>query len=342
MGIFVRRAVAASGLLLVAVLGVGCTTGSDSSAGAATSAAPQARDAATAAGGATSAASSAAASAESDSGSSASGGGGGAGAPEPVVPVDDRQVIRTASVTVGIDVKTTGNGATADNEALTTALDEAGLKVRALAGSTGYVSASDSKGKVSTYTLRIPADGYESVMTSLADIGAITARQEKAEDVTSQMIDIDSRLETMEASVVRVRALLTEATALKDVVALEAELSKREGELESLQRQLASLSGQVGLSTITVVLQGRIVGVPAAAAPPPPPAESTGFTSGLSDGWTAFKSFAKVCLAILGAVLPFIPVVLVLAVIALLVRRRMKRPIAGPPAVVSAPVDPKD
>lgn len=58
----------------------------------------------------------------------------------------------------------------------------------------------------------------------------------------------------MQASVDRVRALMAGAKSLSEVVSLESELTRRESDLESLQRQQQGLSARVSLSTVTLEL----------------------------------------------------------------------------------------
>ena len=70
--------------------------------------------------------------------------------------------------------------------------------------------------------------------------------------MTGQVVDVNSRVDSMTASVARVRALLAQATSIADVISIESELSVREANLESLQQQQAALGGQVALSTISL------------------------------------------------------------------------------------------
>ena len=56
-----------------------------------------------------------------------------------------------------------------------------------------------------------------------------------------QRFDLDARITSAQASVDRVRALMTKAQNLGEVVSLESELSRREGDLESLKAQKRKL-----------------------------------------------------------------------------------------------------
>jgi len=114
--------------------------------------------------------------------------------------------------------------------------------------------------------------------------------------------------------VARVRALLAQATSIGDIVSVEAELARREADLDSLQRRLATLKDQVALSTLTVEL--RTAPAPTPASPPP------GFGAGLGAGWSGLKVIGSGLATAAGFLLPFLPVLAVAGVGVWAVRRR--------------------
>ncbi len=265
---------------------------------------------------------------EPSAGGVASGGTAGTAGTQPLV--DDRQIIRTASLSLRLTVPR-GEDAEATTKALARAAADAGVAVRAVAtGAGGYVSAADGGGATISVTLRVPVGDYEAVMTRLAAVGTVTSRTEKTDDVTDEMIDVSSRLDTMRASVARVRELLTKADKIGDVIAIESELTQREADLESLENRRSALQGQAALSTVTVTVTAVTEGAAA-----PQPVDRSGFLAGLASGWRALTSIGTGVAALVGAVLPFAPVAVVAALILLWLRRR-RHAGAGP---VSAPSD---
>ncbi len=343
----VAAAVAVAGVLLTLA---GCTTSSGATAASSamsTSAAAAPAGPAAAGGNASQGAdqtsgssaamsSSAAPSAAAPAPKSAAAGGKGAVDVGAEVEAADRQVIKTANFTLSVVVKSSNTTAAADEAAEEDQVGKKADDVRNLAIGAGYVSAAQGKGTTQSITLRVPAAGYDNVITALEGIAPIVSRQETTEDVTSKMVDIGSRMQTMTASVNRVRALLSKADKIGDVISIESELSTREADLESLQRQQAALAGQTALSTITVVVQGSITGVKPKVAPvaPAPPAARSGFTGGLANGWDAVRHLGHAGLTVVGTLLPFVPVVAVLLLIGLYLRRRIRRDAAPvlPPA----------
>ncbi|MFK4108487.1 DUF4349 domain-containing protein [Streptomyces sp. NPDC002176] len=163
--------------------------------------------------------------------------------------------------------------------------------------------------------LRVPSERYEEVLGSLQGTGKLLRRTARAQDVTDQVVDVDSRIKSQRASVARVRELMDRAEKLTDVVALEGELSSREADLEALLAQQASLKDRTGLATITLSLAGK-------GAHPAADDDTPGFLDALSGGWHAFLTMLRWIALVVGAVLPFA------ALLALLVFlwRRVVRP----------------
>jgi hypothetical protein len=174
-----------------------------------------------------------------------------------------------------------------------------------------------------TLTLRVPSERFAAVVDQLAAIGTPESRKLSTEDVTDQMVDLDARIRTGEASVARVRDLMGKAATITEIVSLESELSRREADLESLKSRKAKLDDSTTLSTITLTLLG-----PAAAVP----TKSTGFLAGLSAGWRAFVVSMQVLLTVLGALLPWLVLLGVPAIALLLYLRRTRRRAPEPTA----------
>ncbi|MER6997057.1 DUF4349 domain-containing protein [Streptomyces sp. NPDC000410] len=173
----------------------------------------------------------------------------------------------------------------------------------------------------SRIVLRVPQDRYSSVLADLAGTGKLLSRKAKAEDVTAQVVDVESRIATQRASVARVRALMDRAVRLSDVVTLEGELSNRQAELESLLAQQASLKDRTTLATITLVLSE-----PDREEPAKPEDDGPGFLDALKGGWDALVTTVHWIAVVLGAVAPFAAVLAVLyAVWRWLVRPRLRR-----------------
>ena len=228
------------------------------------------------------------------------------------VPVDGTAVIRTADLSVRLEVQPVPptEDASADREAnakvRSDAVATAAGSIRGTASvAGGFVAGADGGGSQMSITLRVPAAQYDAVLDKIANLGQVTNRTESSQDVTAQIVDVNSRVASMTASVARVRALLDQATGIADVIAIESELASREADLEALQQQQAYLQGQVAMSTVTVGLSA--VTLPVAGSTEPVP--DNGFVAGIKAGWDNLLQFLTWLGALLGGLLPWLPVI---------------------------------
>ncbi|MGW0585443.1 DUF4349 domain-containing protein [Streptomyces sp. NPDC002920] len=222
-------------------------------------------------------------------------------------------IIRTASLTVQV-------------KDVPEALDEARTSTENAGGYVG--DETTTRGEDGTertrVVLRVPVERYDDVLADLQGAGKLLKRTAKAQDVTDQVVDVDSRIKSQRASVARVRALMDRAVRLSDVVALEGELSTREADLEALLAQQASLKDRTGLATVTLSLSEKPVQRAVAADDDP------GFMDALAGGWDAFVTMLRWISVAFGAVLPFLALAVVL-VLAWLLRVRRRTAPAGEP-----------
>ncbi|QNP69573.1 DUF4349 domain-containing protein [Streptomyces roseirectus] len=234
--------------------------------------------------------------------------------------VSPSHIIRTASLTVQVE------DVTKSLAAARAAAENAG----------GYVgdettTRDEDDAEHTEVVLRVPVERYDSVLAALQGAGKLLERSSKAEDVTDQVVDVASRVQSQRASVARVRELMDRATSLSDIVSLEGELSRRQADLESLLARQASLKDRTSLATITLSLTRT------------PPKESTGgdddpgVLDALSGGWDAFVTGLRWVAVALAATLPFLVVAaLLFALWRRLARRVLPAPASTPAAALPA------
>lgn len=260
--------------------------------------------------------------ADGSTGSSASGGGDGSRTAARVLP-NDRDVVYTGSITVRVtDV------ARATSQAESAATGAGGL---VFSEQTSTDPKHPRRGRA-TLSLRVPPAVFGETLDQLAGLGKELDRQRSAEDVTTQVADVASRVRSQQRSVDRVRVLLGQAKTIGEVVQVESELARREADLESLQAQQAALKNVTDLASInlTLVSPDRVV------PPKPEPKDNLGFLAGLRGGWNAFVGILAVTATVLGALVPFLVTALLLGVPALLVWRSRRRQRSAPAPVTPA------
>ncbi|MFF4349714.1 DUF4349 domain-containing protein [Streptomyces sp. NPDC001530] len=235
--------------------------------------------------------------------------------------VTANHIIRTASLTVQV-------------KDVPKALDEARTTAENAGGYVGNETTTrDEKGHERTrVVLRVPTERYDEVLADLQGAGKVVERTAKAQDVTDQVVDVESRIKSQRASVARVRELMDQATKLSDVVTLEGELSSRESDLEALLAQQASLKDRTSLATITLSLTET----PVKKAEKKD--EDPGFVDALTGGWHVLVTMLRWIALALGAVFPFaVGLALIVLVWMRLVRPRLPRRPAAAPAAAPAP-----
>ncbi len=82
--------------------------------------------------------------------------------------------------------------------------------------------------------IKLPPDKIASAIVEIKLLGTHLSQTQATENVTDQMVDIETRIGTAQRSVERVQLLLAEAENLGQVVQLEAELTSRQTVLEQL------------------------------------------------------------------------------------------------------------
>jgi CRP-like cAMP-binding protein len=111
--------------------------------------------------------------------------------------------------------------------------------------------------------VRVPAEKFDQVEGMLAELGSITKRQIRAQDVTEQYYDLQIRLKNARTLAERLRKLIKEAANMADTLAAENQLKHITNEIERLQGQLNRLTNRIAYATIRVELS-RLREAPAA------------------------------------------------------------------------------
>ncbi|MGI9649472.1 MAG: DUF4349 domain-containing protein [Acidimicrobiia bacterium] len=152
-----------------------------------------------------------------------------------------RDIIFVADMTVAVtDVPAAGDAAT-----------------REIAQLGGFLFGQRTTGApnpVSVLTFKVLPEDFPEALDRLGEIGEVRAQNMSTSDVTERIVDLESRILSAEASVERLRELLSSAGAVAVVVQVETELLQRETQLETLRGQLRTLTDQVSLATIVVTL----------------------------------------------------------------------------------------
>lgn len=136
----------------------------------------------------------------------------------------------------------------------------------------GYVLETSTQGSdvYQTASLRIavPADRFESTLERLRTLSnRVLSEQGSGQDVSAEYVDLETRLNNLEATSARVREFLAEAKTVEESLNVNAELSQLEGEIAQIKGQLQYYEGRAAFSTIGIALSLA----PTTAEPTPTP-----------------------------------------------------------------------
>ncbi|WP_051415765.1 DUF4349 domain-containing protein [Nocardiopsis sp. CNT312] len=212
----------------------------------------------------------------------------GGGSVDADLEAPDRALIHTAHMTVRVD-DVTATSEEAKELAIT---------------AEGYVASehvsTPSGGTPNAFlTLRVPNEGYEELLSALAELGDRSDLERSVNDVTEEVTDVESRIESAETSLDTLRGYLEEAENVDELLRVEEQIQRRQSELEAFQARLEALTDQTSYSTIHVRLS------PPESYVERPNGEDLGFLGALKQGWEALVAMVLWLLVFLGWVLPF-------------------------------------
>ena len=143
-------------------------------------------------------------------------------------------------------------------------------------GMGGYSSGSerfgDDDNAQASVQYRVPAARWDEALAGIRGLAEkVLTERSSTQDVTSQVVDLGARIANLQATERALQAIMDRAAAIKDVLTVQAELTKTRSEIEQLTAQKLAFEGQAAFSTVTVTFALR---------PDPVLAEQKGFDAG--------------------------------------------------------------
>jgi hypothetical protein len=110
-------------------------------------------------------------------------------------------------------------------------------------------------------SIRVPSNNLSSLMQSLESVGKITSSHVSMDDVTAAYLDLEATLKNKRALRDRLRALLSQATKVEDILKIEKELSRVQTDLDQTDARMKSMRSKVAKSTLNLsIIRQRIPG----------------------------------------------------------------------------------
>jgi hypothetical protein len=242
-------------------------------------------------------------------------------APDAAPVPADRLIVRTGQLSLRV-----------------TDLDAALARVaRGIEGLGGYVAASERSGQdekaMARVTYRVPAARWDEALAAARQAGEkVLAEQTSSTEVTDQVVDLGARLVNLRATEAALQEIMTKATKIPDILEVQGQLAAVREQIERLEAEKQNLVGQAAMATLAVDF-----------TLPPPVAVTTA-----QQGWDPAAEIDRAAAALVemgqGAVnvgiwlaVVWLPVLLVVGLVALVVFAIVRRARRRPPSRTSTP-----
>ncbi|MET1080669.1 MAG: DUF4349 domain-containing protein [Pseudomonas sp.] len=128
----------------------------------------------------------------------------------------------------------------------------------------GYVEEKNDRGDFSqNFVFRVPKEAFETALGSVEQSGKVLSRHIKGEDVTEQYVDVETRLQNNIALRDRLKALLSKARDIKDILQIETELNRIQSDIDSMEARMRILKDLIQMATVRVELHQQEAEKPA-------------------------------------------------------------------------------
>lgn len=144
--------------------------------------------------------------------------------------------------------------------------------------------------RTATLSFRVPAAQLDRTITAVIELGYLQSRTISAEDVTDQLVDADARLRNLRKTEESLLALLQKSGSIRDILAVNQQISQTRQQIEQIDAQLKNLRTRVAYSTVNLTIEQSVAG----------PADANPLTAQLAETWgRATQSVGKVTLSLL-------------------------------------------
>ena len=179
--------------------------------------------------------------------------------------------------------------------------------------------------RVLSASIRVPSASLDDFLTALDDMGTVTLREERAEDITADYTDVSMRLSVLRSQLDQLNAMNETAESVSDLIAIHERATELMAEIESYESTLRGWSSQQSYSTVSLTVEEDVTGGE--------DAPSTSLGERMKEAFNAsvewLKTFGQNAAIFLAALAPRLAVwgpvaVIVIVIICLIFRRKKK------------------
>ncbi len=183
----------------------------------------------------------------------------------------------------------------------------------------------DRGGRNASYTIRVPAENFDSLNDGLGNILNIISSSSNSDEVTNQYYDIKSRIEVLELQKESLQTMYDNYTDYSDVnslISLQDKLFSVIEEIEAFETQLRLFDDKVAYSTVNLTIN-EVVDYTENK-------EDDTFWQKLgtsfSDGWVVFLEILTGIITVIAFILPELVVAgIVITLIIIIAKKRKKK-----------------
>jgi hypothetical protein len=211
---------------------------------------------------------------------------------------------------------------TVPNDAVQSALDKLGawaLHDEGFVQSTSANASAQATGAYSdaTIVLQVPQRLFATLLTQVEGVGKATSVDVQSSDATSQYVGLQARIAALELSRHQYLTIMSHASSVGDILAVQAQLNSLQSQIEQQQGQLGLLNSEITYGSLSV----QVIAANHVASTIPP----TGLRKALHQSVTGFVVGVEWLIRIVGPALFVVVLLGALVALTRVARRAWER-----------------
>lgn len=104
------------------------------------------------------------------------------------------------------------------------------------------------------YTIRVPADRYDTLLSSVSSLGNVTYKSENIQDVTMAYTDTEAKIRALEVEEETLLEILAKCENVADVITVQSRISEVQYQLDSYRSKLRQYDNLISYCTIGLTI----------------------------------------------------------------------------------------
>lgn len=113
------------------------------------------------------------------------------------------------------------------------------------------------EGEDVSFDARVPVESLVVSMDELAALGEVTSRRVRVKDVTDEYIDVEAKIKNLRVLRERLRGLYAKAGKVDEMLKIEKELARVQGDLDSLEGRMKAMRKNIAYSELSIEIERK-------------------------------------------------------------------------------------